>query len=110
VSALTGRAVDRVWQAVDVAYGNYTRKISTSALNKLLTELRDFGHTVSKGPKTLRVNYATQTRTKPPGFTYFCNHPRLADDQYRRYLENRMRETFELEGTPIYMSFKSKSG
>jgi ribosome-associated GTPase EngA len=109
VSALSGRGMDRVWEAADLAYGNYRRKISTSALNKLLTELRDFGHTVSKGPKTLRVNYATQTRTAPPGFTFFCNHPRLADDQYKRYLENRMREAFELEGTPIGLNFKSKS-
>jgi ribosome-associated GTPase EngA len=109
VSALSGRGMDRVWEAVDLAYGNYRRKITTSALNKLLTELRDFGHTVSKGPKTLRVNYATQTRTAPPGFTFFCNHPRLADDQYRRYLENRMREAFDLEGTPISLNFKSKS-
>ena len=109
VSATSGRGVDRIWGAVDVAYGNYERKITTSALNKLLTELRDFGHTVSRGNKTLRVNYATQTRTAPPGFTFFCNHPKLADEQYRRYLENRMREAFDLEGTPIYITFKSKS-
>ena len=58
---------------------------------------------------TLRVNYMTQTRTAPPGFTFFCNHPKLADDSYRRYMENRMRETFELTGTPVALHFKQKS-
>lgn len=109
VSALTGRNQDKIWDAVDVAYAAYERKITTSQLNKLLTELRDFGHTVSRGGKTLRVNYATQTRIAPPGFTFFCNHPRLADEQYRRYLENRMREAFDLAGTPIMIDFKQKS-
>jgi GTP-binding protein len=109
VSALTGRGQDKIWDAVDAAYASYKRTISTSQLNKLLTELRDFGHTVSRGSKTLRVNYATQTRTGPPGFTFFCNHPRLADEQYRRYLENRMREAFDFTGTPILIDFKQKS-
>ncbi len=109
VSALSGRGMDRVWEAVDLVYASYERRITTSALNKMLTELRDFGHTVSRGNKTLRVNYATQTRVAPPGFSFFCNHPRLADEQYRRYLENRMRETFELTGTPVLLTFKSKS-
>ncbi len=109
VSALSGRGMDRIWEAADLVYENYERKITTSALNKMLTELRDFGHTVSRGNKTLRVNYATQTRVAPPGFSFFCNHPRLADEQYRRYLENRMRESFELTGTPVILTFKSKS-
>ena len=109
VSAETGRSVNRVWDAIDTVYENYTQQISTSTLNKFLTELRDFGHTVSKGRKTLRVNYMTQTRTAPPGFTFFANHPTLADDSFRRYVENRMREKFELTGTPVRLHFKQKS-
>lgn len=108
VSALTGSGVNRIFHSIDTVYAAYTRQISTSALNKLLTELRNFGHTVSKGPMTLRVNYATQTRTKPPGFTFFCNHPRLADDNFQRYLENRLREAFDFTGTPISLKFKQK--
>jgi GTP-binding protein len=109
VSAKTGRSVNRVWDAIDTVYENYTQQISTSNLNKLLTELRDFGHTMSKGRKTLRVNYVTQTRTAPPGFTFFANHPGLADDSFRRYMENRMREAFDLTGTPVRLHFKQKS-
>ena len=108
ISALTGRGVHRIWDAVDTAYANYTQQISTSALNKLLTEMREFGHTVSKGRQTLRLNYMTQTRTAPPGFTFFANHPTLVDDGFKRYLENRMRERFDLTGTPIILKFRKK--
>ncbi len=108
ISALTGRGVERIWGAIDTVFANYTQEISTSRLNKLLTEMRDFGHTVNKGGKTLRVNYVTQTRTAPPGFTFFANFPALADDNFRRYVENRMREAFDLTGTPIVMKFRKK--
>jgi GTP-binding protein len=109
ISALTGKNVHRVMAAVDAAYDHYCACISTSALNRLLTELREFGHTVSRGPKSLRINYVTQTHNCPPGFTFFCNYPQLVDDTYRRYLENRLREAFELEGTPVFLKFKKKS-
>lgn len=108
ISALTGRGASRIWDAVDVAYANYIQEIPTSQLNKLLTEMRDFGHTVSKGRQTLRLHYVTQTRTAPPGFTFFANHPTLVDDNFKRYLENRLRERFELTGTPIILKFRKK--
>ncbi len=108
ISALTGRGVDKIFALVDGVYENYNRHISTSALNKLLTEMREFGHTVNKAGKTLRVNYVTQTRTAPPGFTFFANHPTLADDNFKRYVENRMRERFDFQGTPIFLRFREK--
>lgn len=108
ISALTGRGVQRIWPAIAKVYGNYIREISTSQLNKLLTEMRDFGHTRNQGGKTLRMHYVTQTRIAPPGFTFFANHPNLVDDNYRRYIENRMRERFDFEGTPILMKFRTK--
>ncbi len=108
VSALTGRGVAKVLGMVDAAYDSYSQQIPTSALNRLLTELRDFGHTVTSGRKTLRVNYVTQTGVQPPKLTFFANHPTLVDDSYRRYLENRLRETFDLTGTPVVMRFRQK--
>lgn len=108
ISALTGRNVHKIWSAISKAYENYTREISTSQLNKLLTEMRDFGHTKNQAGKTLRMHYVTQTRVAPPGFTFFANHPNLVDDNYRRYIENRMRERFDFTGTPILMKFRKK--
>ena len=108
ISALTGRGLNKVLPAIDTVYDSYSREISTSKLNKLLTEMRDFGHTVNKGGKTLRIHYVTQTGKKPPVFTFFANHPRLADDSFVRYVENRMRNEFDLIGTPVILKFKAK--
>jgi ribosome-associated GTPase EngA len=108
VSALTGRGMGRVYTAIDTVYAAYTRQITTSALNRLLSQLRETGHTVSKHGASLRLQYGTQTRTSPPGFAFFANHPRLVDENYKRYLENRMREAFDLVGTPIILQFRQK--
>jgi GTP-binding protein len=107
-SALTGRGMRTVLNAVDQVYEAFTQEISTSALNRLLTELRATGHTISKQGKSLRLQYMTQTRSKPPGFTFFANHPRMVDTNYKRYLENRLREKFDFTGTPIRLFFRAK--
>lgn len=108
ISALTGRSVHKIWGLIGGVYDNYMREISTSQLNKLLTEMREFGHTRSQHGKTLRMHYVTQTRVGPPGFTFFANHPSLVDDNFRRYIENRMRERFDFSGTPIMLKFRQK--
>lgn len=108
ISALTGKKVDRIWEAVNEAYRNFSQVIPTNKLNAWLQEIREFGHTVSKGKKVLRMKYVTQTETHPPRFTFFVNHPDMPDDTYKRYLENRMRSTFDLTGTPIRIQFKRK--
>ena len=108
MSALTGAKVHRIYDAIEKAYASYKREIPTSQLNKMLTEMRDFGHTVSKHGVILRVKYVTQTHVAPPGFTFFANHPRLADENFKRYVENRLRDAFDLTGTPITVKFKQK--
>lgn len=108
VSALTGKKVDRIWDVIDKVYANYSRIISTSQLNTFLAGIREQGHTVSKGKAILRMKYVTQTATCPPQFTFFANRPDVVDDNYERYLENRLRESFDLEGTPIKLKFKKK--
>ena len=108
ISALTGRSVSKIWAMVDRVRTNRATVIPTAKLNDLLQQLRETGHTVSKDRKRLRVLYGTQTGEKPPVFTFFCNAPELAEDNYRRYLENRLRETFDLEGTPVRLRFRRK--
>ena len=108
VSALTGRGVARIFEAIDTVYASYQRKLTTSALNRFLSDLRETGHTVSRGGAQLRVKYGTQTGEAPPVFTFFANHPKLADDNFRRYLENRLRESFDLTGTPVTLKFRQR--
>ena len=102
ISALTGKRVDRIWNAIDDVYANYSRTIPTARLNTWLAGIRETGKAV------LRMKYLTQTGACPPHFTFFVNRPDVVDDNYERYLENRMREAFPLEGTPIRLKFKKK--
>lgn len=108
ISALSGKNVHRIWNAIDTAYQNYSSVISTSRLNVWLQDIREFGHTISKGKRILKLKYVTQTGTEPPFFTFFCNHPDLVEPSFERYLENRLRSTFGFEGTPIRLKFKKK--
>ena len=108
ISALTGKNVHRIWEAIDAAYANYSKTIPTNQLNSWLAEIRETGHTISKGKAVLRMKYITQTGTCPPVFTLFANRPDIVDDNYERFLENRMRKHFDLTGTPIRLKFKKK--
>ena len=108
ISALTGKNVNKLWSVIDKAYENYSKTIPTNQLNTWLADIRETGHTVSKGKALLRMKYITQTGTCPPVFTFFANRPDIVDDNYERYLENRMRKAFDLEGTPVRFKFKKK--
>ena len=108
ISALTGKNVHRIWEAIDKSFDNFSKTIPTNQLNAWLADVRETGHTISKGKAHLRMKYVTQTGTCPPVFTLFANRPDIVDDNYERYLENNMRKYFDLEGTPIRLKFKKK--
>lgn len=108
ISALTGKNIQRLWTAIDQAFQNYCQTIPTNQLNVWLAEVRETGHTISKGKAMLRIKYVTQTATRPPVFTFFANRPDIVDDNYERYLENSLRRAFDLEGTPVRFKFKKK--
>lgn len=108
ISALTGKKVDKVWDAIEEAYAHYSETIPTNALNRWLAEIRESGHTVSKGKAILRMKYVTQTGIKPPALTFFVNRPDVVTDNFKRYLENNLRKNFDLSGTPVYFHFKKK--
>ena len=108
IQANTGKSVHRIWDMVDAAYENFSKTIPTSKLNTWLQGIREFGHTVSQGKTQLKMKYVTQTATCPPQFTFFANRPDIVTDQFERYLENRLRESFDLTGTPVRIRFKKK--
>jgi GTP-binding protein len=108
VSALTGKNTQRIWGAIDTAFENYGKHVSTSKLNTWLADIREFGHTVTSGKRVLKLKFVTQTGECPPQFTFFANDPDLVNDNYERYLENRLRKTFDFTGTPIRIKFKRK--
>ena len=70
--------------------------------------IKETGFTVTKGKKVLRLKYVTQTGIMPPHFTIFVNHANIVNDNFERFLENRLRENFDLSGTPVTFRFKTK--
>lgn len=110
LSALTGRSTDKVLVAASSAADAHAATLPTPQINRLLETLRESGHTVTSGRRRLKLRYGTQTATCPPTFTFFCNAPDLVDDNYERFLEHRLRDEFDLIGTPIRLRFKRKDG
>lgn len=108
ISALTGKGVERLWGLIEGCYDNYAKTIPTSQLNKWLAEINEVGHTVTQGKTVLRIKYVTQTDAKPPQFMFFCNRPDIVTDNFKRFLENRLRKSFDLTGTPVRFRFKKK--
>jgi GTP-binding protein len=95
-------ALETCLEAVD----NYNFRISTGALNRIVRDAVYEKPYSTKG-KALRIYYATQTSTAPPRFLLFCNDPTRVHFSYQRYLENRIRREFPMEGTPIFIEFRS---
>ena len=108
ISALTGRSCLKVLDVARKAADARASHIKTSQLNQVLDAIRESGHTVVVKNRRLKINYGTQTGENPPIYTFFCNAPDLVDDNFERFLENRLRQAFDLEGTPIRFKFKRK--
>ena len=101
ISALTGQRVDKVYDMIkDVAAQNALR-VSTGALNDLLANATARMQPPSDKGKRLKIYYMTQASTKPPTFVAFVNRKELFHFSYQRYLENQIRDTFGLTGTPV---------
>lgn len=88
--------------------GRLDFRLSTPKLNKFLAEANAKQPPVAVKTRRPKVNYATQTGFTPPVFTLFCTHPKLMHWSYTRFLENRLREQYDLNGVPITIEYKSK--
>ncbi len=101
----------RIYQAVEKAmevYDNLHRKITTSELNSVMLEaIKKYPPPAIKG-KYVKIKYVTQLPSRTPTIAFFCNHPRDINQGYERYLENKLRENFKLEGTPVKLVFRTK--
>ena len=97
-----------VLNAVSEVAGNYSQKIPTARLNEaLLPEIENFPPPAWKG-KYVKIKYVTQLPTKFPAFAFFCNLPQYVKDPYKRFLENRLREHFNLKGCPVQIYIRQK--
>ena len=101
ISAKTGQRVDRLFELIKFVHAQNTMRISTGMLNDILAEATARVQPPSDKGKRLKIYYMTQASTKPPTFVFFCNREELFHFSYQRYLENQIRSTFGLEGTPV---------
>jgi GTP-binding protein len=107
-SAVTGKGV---MAAVDTALDaaeNHAMRIPTGELNRLLRDAIESHPHTEKG-KSLKIYYATMPKVKPPTIILFVNDPEIVHFSYKRYLENRLRETFSFEGTPMRLEVRRAS-
>ncbi len=101
ISAKTGQRIDRLYELIKYVNAQNTMRISTGKLNDILADATARVQPPSDKGKRLKIYYMTQASTKPPTFVCFCNKMELFHFSYQRYLENQIRSTFGLEGTPI---------
>ncbi len=101
VSAKTGQRIPRMFETIDAVIQNHALRVQTGVLNEILTEAMALHQPPSDKGKRLKIFYMTQVSVKPPTFVFFVNSKKLMHFSYTRYLENRIRDAFGFEGTPL---------
>ena len=109
ISALTGQRVDRLFDLINYVSDQAAMRITTGMLNTVLADATARVQPPTDKGRRLKIYYMTQIGVKPPHFVCFCNDAKLFHFSYQRYLENQIRATFGLEGTPIKLTIRQKS-
>ncbi len=105
VSAKTGRGVQRLLDQIEQQYAKHTARIQTAELNRFLGELREEREGPTRNGRRLNLLYGTQIQQRPPRFRFFVNDPSLVTRDYGYWVENKLRERFQLEGVPVAIDF-----
>ena len=109
VSALTQQRISRLPELIKDAAEANAMRISTSILNQVITDAVAMNQPPQEKGKRLKILYTTQVKVKPPTFVIFCNEPEIMHFSYQRYLENKLREAFGFQGTPINLIVRGKN-
>ena len=108
ISALTGQRVNRIFELINYVNDQAAMRITTGMLNTLLADATARVQPPTDKGRRLKIFYMTQVGVKPPHFVCFCNDAQLFHFSYQRYLENQIRATFGLEGTPVRLTIRQK--
>jgi GTP-binding protein len=109
VSARSGRGLGRLLDNVEGLYEKHTRRIPTPELNRFLRQLREERQPPSRNRRRLNLLYGTQIQTRPPRLRAFVNDPGLITRDYAYWVENRIRDRFDLQGVPVSIDFVRRS-
>ena len=108
ISALTGQRVNRLFELINYVNDQAAMRITTGMLNTLLADATARVQPPTDKGRRLKIFYMTQVGVKPPHFVCFCNDAQLFHFSYQRYIENQIRATFGLEGTPVRLTIRQK--
>jgi GTP-binding protein len=108
ISAKLGWGVDKIMPQIHRIYQERLKRLSTAVVNSAVQQAVAAHGLPRKGNRQLKILYATQAEVNPPTFVFFVNYPQLMHFSYQRYLENRLRQSFGFEGTPIRFVFKTR--
>ena len=108
ISAKTGQRVDKLFPMINSVNEQNNMRVTTGMLNDVLAYATARVQPPSDKGRRLKIYYITQASTKPPTFVVFVNRAQLFHFSYQRYIENRIRETFALSGTPIRMIIRER--
>ncbi len=108
VSALTGQRVERIFELANFVNSQSSMRITTGVLNNVLADAQARVQPPTDKGKRLKIFYMTQTGVRPPTFVLFCNNAELFHFSYQRYIENQLRATFGLEGTPVRLVIRER--
>ena len=109
ISAKTGQRTEKLFQAVDRAGKQFTKRVPTAVLNEVVQDAVLWMAPPKIGAKSGRIYYCMQSSTAPPTIVFFVNNVKLFTDSYQRYMERKLRDSINLEGAPIKMIFRGKS-
>ncbi len=107
-SAKFGQGVDKIMPEVRQVYHQRLKRLSTADVNDVVQQAVAAHNLPRIGSKQLKILYATQAEVNPPTFVFFVNDAKLIHFSYRRYLENKLRQSFGFTGTPLRLIFKTK--
>lgn len=108
ISALTGQRLHKLYDLIHTVYQNNAMRVSTGVLNEVVIEATAIHQPPADKGRALRIYYSTQVSVKPPTFVMFVNDPHLMHFSYKRYLENKIREAFGFDGTPIHFIIRKR--
>ena len=109
VSAVTKQRIHRLPEVISYVAEQNAMRIATSILNQVIEDAVAINPPPTEKGKRLKILYVTQVKIKPPTFVIFVNEPEIMHFSYQRYLENKLREAFGFEGTPIQMIIRGKN-
>ena len=108
VSAKNKTKIDNIFKAINKVHLAYDSHVQTSILNDVIQDAQTMNPAPEFNKGRLRIYFANQASSQPPSFVMFVNKPKYAHFSYIRYIENRLRETFDLDGTPIEIVLRER--